>query len=142
MQKQKLNVPTMFYEMTKTKNLDACIVHPSGIIGPNDFGRSHLTQLIIDFCNHRLTACVKGGYDFVDVRDVADGIIRACEVGKAGNCYILSNRYFTIKEVLDTVSEVKGIKKIKNCFTSLVCKIDCSSFRIILQSFKATSTLH
>lgn len=111
--KTKAECANYVLEMTKTKNLDACIVHPSGIIGPNDFGRSHLTQLIIDFCNHRLTACVKGGYDFVDVRDVADGIIRACEVGKAGNCYILSNRYFTIKEVLDTVSEVKGIKKIK-----------------------------
>lgn len=111
--KTKAECANYVLEMTKTKNLDACIVHPSGIIGPNDFGRSHLTQLIIDFCNHRLTACVKGGYDFVDVRDVADGIIRTCEVGKAGNCYILSNRYFTIKEVLDTVSEVKGIKKIK-----------------------------
>ena len=27
----------------------------------------------------KLFACVKGGYDFVDVRDVVDGIINACK---------------------------------------------------------------
>lgn len=111
--KTKAECAKYVLEMTKTKNLNACIVHPSGIIGPYDFGRSHLTQLLIDFCNKRLTACVRGGYDFVDVRDVADGIINACTMGKKGDCYILSNHYFSIKELLDMVSEVRNIKKIK-----------------------------
>lgn len=111
--KTKAETARYVLSMVKEKDLNACIVHPSGIIGPKDFGNTHLTQMIIDFLKGRLTACVKGGYDFVDVRDVADGIIKACEYGKKGECYILSNRYIEIKELLDFVSEVSGRKKIK-----------------------------
>lgn len=93
--------------------LDAVIVHPSGIIGPNDFGRGHLTTLVEDYSNGRLGVGLDGGYDFVDVRDVADGIIAAAERGRKGECYILSNRYFFIKEILDILHEVTGKKKIK-----------------------------
>ncbi len=111
--KTKAEIAKYILEMVEKKGLNACIVHPSGMIGPNDFSNSHLTQLIIDFANGRLTACVKGGYDFVDVRDVADGIINACYKGKSGECYILSNRYVEVKELLDIVSEVRNTKKIK-----------------------------
>ena len=111
--KTKAEIAKYVLDMTEKKGLNACIVHPSGIIGPYDFGNSHLTQLVTDFANRRLTACVKGGYDFVDVRDVADGILNACNKGKQGECYILSNRYVEIKELLDTVSEVSRIRKIK-----------------------------
>lgn len=111
--KTKAEIAKYVLEMVENKGLNACIVHPSGIIGPNDFGNSHLTQLIIDFANGGLKACVKGGYDFVDVRDAADGIINACYKGRAGECYILSNRYVSIKELLDIVSEVRNTKKIK-----------------------------
>lgn len=110
-------------EMVQNSGLDACIIHPSGIIGPNDFSNTHLTQLIIDFVNGRLKACVKGGYDFVDVRDVTNGIISACFNGKKGECYILSNRYVDIKELLDTISEVTGKKKIKSVLPMFFAKI-------------------
>lgn len=111
--KTKAETAKYFFEMIKNKNLNACIVHPSGIIGPNDFGHTHLTQLIIDFANGKLTACVKGGYDFVDVRDVADGIAKACYKVKKGEAYILSNKYVEIKQLLDIISEVNNTKKIK-----------------------------
>lgn len=110
-------------EMVQNSGLDACIIHPSGIIGPNDFSNTHLTQLIIDFVNGRLKACVKGGYDFVDVRDVTNGVISACFNGKKGECYILSNRYVDIKELLDTISEVTGKKKIKSVLPMFFVKI-------------------
>ena len=106
--KSKAECAALVLSAVEKRGLNACIVQPSGIIGPADYGHSHLTQLIIDFCNHKLTACVKGGYDFVDVRDVADGIISACYNGKKGNCYILSNKFITVKQLLDTISEVSG----------------------------------
>ncbi|MEG0912111.1 MAG: NAD-dependent epimerase/dehydratase family protein [Oscillospiraceae bacterium] len=95
------------------KGLDACVVHPSGISGPYDYGHGHLTQLLIDYCNGTLTAGVNGGYDFVDVRDVALGIIACCEKGRSGECYILSNRYFSIRELFDIFYKVTGKHKIK-----------------------------
>ena len=55
---------------------------PPVFLGPFDYGHGHLTQMVEDYLNGRLKACVRGGYDFVDVRDVADGIIAAAEKGK------------------------------------------------------------
>ena len=99
--KSKARTAKMVLEEVNKNGLDACIVHPSGIIGPNDFSDTHLTQLILDIANGSLRAFVKGGYDFVDVRDVADGIISASKIGKKGECYILSNRYVEkIKTIL------------------------------------------
>lgn len=112
--KTKAKAANYCLRMVQKRNLNACIVHPSGILGPGDFGSSHLTQLIIDFACGRLKACVKGGYDFVDVRDVADGVIAACERGKKGECYILSNRYIEVRELLDRISEVRHTKKIQS----------------------------
>lgn len=109
----KAEIASYILKLTREKGLNACIVHPSGMIGPYDFGNSHLTQLILDFANRKLTACVKGGYDFVDVRDVADGVIHACDQGRSGECYLLSNKYVEVKALLDIISDVEGIKRIR-----------------------------
>jgi len=93
------------------KGLDAVVVHPSGIIGPNDYGSSHTAQMIIDYFNGKLQTCVKGGYDFVDVRDVAEGTISAAEKGKSGECYILSNRYCSVEELFGEMQKMSGRKK-------------------------------
>ena len=95
------------------EGLDATVLHPSGIIGPNDYGNGHLTRMIIDYLNGALTAAVEGGYDFVDVRDVANGVIAATERGKSGECYILCNRYVAMPELLNTLSRVTGGRKIR-----------------------------
>ncbi|MCL2209284.1 MAG: NAD-dependent epimerase/dehydratase family protein [Treponema sp.] len=92
----------------------ACVVHPSGITGPGDFGRGHITQLVIDYCKGGLASGINGGYDFVDVRDVADGIISCCGKGKSGECYILSGHYFKIYELLNLLHEITGKRKIRN----------------------------
>lgn len=95
------------------KGLNVNVVHPSGIAGPNDYGRGHITQLIIDYYKGTLTAGVNGGYDFVDVRDVADGIISCVSKGKSNECYILSNKYFAIKDLFNIFHDVTGKKNIR-----------------------------
>ncbi len=93
------------------QGLDVVVVHPSGIIGPNDPSGNHLVQLILDYVRGALPACVSGGYDFVDVRDVAKGCLLALEKGKRDSCYILSNRHYEIREVLNMVRSItKGRK--------------------------------
>ena len=71
-------------------DLDRVIVHPSGIYGPNDLGRGHITQLIADLLQSKVPAVVKGGYDLVDVRDVTEATIAASDHGHNGACYIIS----------------------------------------------------
>ena len=90
------------------KGLNAVIVQPSGILGPYDVSGNHLVQMVTDYVENRLPACVKGGYDFVDVRDVAEGTIAAAEKGKTGDCYILSNRHYEIKEVFNIIRSIAG----------------------------------
>lgn len=96
-----------------SNGLDASVVHPSGLIGPYDYGKGHTTQLLIDYYRGRLIAGVRGGYDFVDVRDVADGVITCCRKGNAGECYILSNRYFSLQELFELFHMMTGKKRIK-----------------------------
>lgn len=102
------------YVLEKAKaGFNAVVIHPAGIIGPYDYGRGHLTQLVSDYFNKKLTALVDGGYDFVDVRDVADGIIQAIEKGRRGECYILSNRYISVRDLIKIVSAFSTRKPIK-----------------------------
>ena len=94
------------------EGLDAVVVHPSGILGPFDSSRNHLVQMISDYICGRLPACVSGGYDFVDVRDVAAGCIAAAEKGRTGECYILSTRHYEVKDVLKMVKDVGGGRRL------------------------------
>ncbi len=92
--------------------LNAVVVHPSGIIGPFDSAHNYLVQLISDYLDRKLPACVRGGYDFVDVRDVAAGCLLAIERGKSGECYILSNQHFEVKELLALTRNVSGGRRL------------------------------
>ena len=103
---------TAFALKSINKDLNVSVVHPSGIIGPGDAGCGSITGMLISYCNGKLPIGVKGGYDFVDVRDVAKGIFLCCEKGKSGECYILSNRYVSIREILEKVRKMIGGKKI------------------------------
>ena len=80
--------------------LNACVVHPSGIVGPEDYNLGSISSMIISYCRGRLPLGVEGGYDFVDVRDVASGILACCEKGVPGECYILSSEYVSIRTLL------------------------------------------
>lgn len=92
--------------------LDAVVVHPSGILGPYDRSGNHLVQLVTDYIKGKLPACVRGGYDLVDVRDVANGCLLALEKGRSGQCYILSNRHYEIRDMLHMVRQMAGGRRL------------------------------
>jgi dihydroflavonol-4-reductase len=97
----------------KDKNLETVIVYPTGIIGPFDYKLSNVSQVFVDFLMGRLKAYLKGGYNFVDVRDVVNGLILAAEKGKDKEGYILSGSEITVKELLDVIAENTGRKPVK-----------------------------
>ena len=136
--KTKAEAAKYVMDAIKNKNLNACIIHPSGIIGPNDCGNSHLTQLIKVVSNGKLFACVKGGYDFVDVRDVAKGVTNACKNGIKGECYILSNRYITIKELCDLICDLQKRKRIKIILPISIAKLIAPLFELYYNLKKET----
>jgi dihydroflavonol-4-reductase len=88
--------------------LDAVIVCPTGVIGPHDYRGSEMGDLIKDWLRKKLNFLVKGAYDFVDVRDVVQGQILACERGRSGEVYILSGWQIKVLELKQLVQNVIG----------------------------------
>ena len=88
--------------------LDAVILCPTGVIGPYDFRGSELGEVIRGAAEARPMFYVEGAYDFVDVRDVADGLIAAAEHGRRGESYILGGNKISVRYMLETVREVTG----------------------------------
>jgi dihydroflavonol-4-reductase len=88
--------------------LDAVIVCPTGVIGPYDFRRSEMGQVILDAVNQKPSPYIDGAYDFVDVRDVASGLMLAAEKGRQGESYILSGTHISVRYLLETIQEITG----------------------------------
>lgn len=88
--------------------MDAVIVCPTGVIGPYDFRRSELGQLILDCVEQKPMFYVDGAYDFVDVRDVAQGLILAGDKGRCGESYILSGERIAVLDIIKIVQEILG----------------------------------
>ena len=103
--------------------LDAVVVHPSGILGPGDYGQNHLNHLLHDCMTGKLRAAVKGGYNFVDVRDVAAGCISAADRGERGECYILAGRHYDIRELMELVRDQGGNCRVRAYFPVGLAKL-------------------
>jgi dihydroflavonol-4-reductase len=88
--------------------LEAVVACPTGVIGPFDFRGSMMGSLIHDAAVAKPTLYVDGAYDFVDVRDVAEGLISAAENGKRGESYILSGQKISVRYLLETIREITG----------------------------------
>jgi dihydroflavonol-4-reductase len=88
--------------------LNTVLVCPTGVIGPFDFRGSEMGEVIRQAAEGRTSPYVEGAYDFVDVRDVVDGLIAANENGRTGETYILSGQRISVRYLLETVREVTG----------------------------------
>jgi dihydroflavonol-4-reductase len=94
------------------RGLNACVVHPSGIMGPGDYAIGEPTQNLIRIINGELPAGVDGDFNLCDVRDLAQGVIAAAEKGRCGECYILANEPVEFKEFCRMVTDASGGKKV------------------------------
>jgi dihydroflavonol-4-reductase len=88
--------------------LDAVIINPTGIMGPVDHGPSRLGQLLCDLANRKLPALLDGGFDFVDVRDVAAAVLAAGDRGRCGENYIIGNAWYSLRELAAIVESCTG----------------------------------
>ena len=107
--KTKAAATLAILDMVKNENLPAVIVQPSGVIGPYDFMPSQL-GLLYSFMIDGLFMGMAGSYNFVDVRDVVNGILLAGKKGKIGERYILSGHLVSIQEKKKTIDEILGRK--------------------------------
>lgn len=95
------------------EGLNASIVHPSGILGPEDYAVGETTGVIIQIINGEMPAGIAGSFNLCDVRDLANGVILASEKGGKGECYILGNDEVTFKDFSHLLSKEANCKKMK-----------------------------
>ncbi len=90
------------------RGLNAIIIRPTAILGPLDYQPSFFGEVLLSLARGRLPALVAGGFDWVDVRDVVSGAIRAAEVAAPGGDYLLSGHWATLREVAGIVDRISG----------------------------------
>jgi dihydroflavonol-4-reductase len=98
--RSKARATLLLLDEVRKGGLDAVVCCPTGVIGPWDYGISNIGQLILDFASGYLKSYVRGAYDFVDVRDVARGLILAAEKGQSGRHYIFSGAQVQVPELM------------------------------------------
>lgn len=94
-------------------DLDASIVFPTGICGPDDYAYGPVASFIIDYCAGKMPGGVEGSFNAVDARDLADAIVTCCEKGRKGEGYILGNECVTMQQMFQLLSALTGTKEVK-----------------------------
>lgn len=89
--------------------LDAVVLAPTAVVGPYDFGPSYFGKVLLSMSRRRIPVLISGGFDWVDVRDVAEGAIRAATIASVSHKYILGGHWHSIMEVSRMVSGVTGV---------------------------------
>jgi dihydroflavonol-4-reductase len=86
--------------------LDAVILCPTAVIGPYDYRGSILGNALRKIFENRMPLMVSGGFNWVDVRDVAKAAILAAEYGRSGEKYILSGNFCSLKDLSLMISKI------------------------------------
>lgn len=90
------------------RGLDAIILNPTAVLGPFDFKPSYIGSGIRMLMRGWIPALVQGGYNWVDVRDVAAGAIRAASTAPTGSKYILGGHWRSLHEMAAAVAAACG----------------------------------
>jgi len=87
------------------------IVNPTLPVGPGDLGRSPPTQMMLDFCRGKRNEYLDAELNLIDVRDVADGMVRAMRSGRPGRRYLLGYENLSIREVFGLLADLTGLPR-------------------------------
>ena len=96
------------------KGLNASIIHPSGIFGPNDFKPSLFGQEFINIANKKRPYSINVGYDYVDVRDLCKTSVDCIDKGEIKQNYIVGGNYMDFVYMSEVMSEILNKKLIRS----------------------------
>lgn len=119
------------------KGLNAVIVNPTAVLGPNDFKLSRMGSVLLDIYTGKLPMLAKGGYNWVDVRDIVDGALAAEKKGKTGESYLLSGHWASFQEVSHLISSITG-KKTTNIMAPHWLAKTAAPFSVLMARLKNT----
>ncbi|MBK6930374.1 MAG: NAD-dependent epimerase/dehydratase family protein [Saprospirales bacterium] len=107
-QRSKAEALALAMRFAAGRGLEVLALCPTSVIGPGDYGPSLSGQMLIDFYRRKIPLLVPGGFDWVDVRDVAQAAEAALTRGRNGEAYLLSGVYARMPEFARLVETVTG----------------------------------
>jgi dihydroflavonol-4-reductase len=88
--------------------LEVVIIQPTAMIGPYDYYPSYMGKALLSLAQGHIPALVRGGFDWVDVRDVVQAAIQAERVAVSGTSYLLSGHWRSVRQIADLTAELTG----------------------------------
>lgn len=79
------------------------VLYPSAVIGINDFKPSYIGKVVSDVIKNKMEFGIDGGYDFVDVEDIARFTLNVVNNNLSGS-YILSGTRVTVKQMYQALN--------------------------------------
>ncbi|MGA7288013.1 MAG: hopanoid-associated sugar epimerase [Terriglobales bacterium] len=90
--------------------VDVVIVNPTTPIGERDVKPTPTGRIVVDFLKRKFPAYVETGLNLVDATECARGHVQALEKGRRGERYILGGENLTLKQILDRLAAITGLK--------------------------------
>jgi dihydroflavonol-4-reductase len=82
------------------------VCSPTLPIGPGDRNQTPPTRLSVAFCNGKIPAYLDCQFNLIDVRDVADALVRAMQQGRPGVRYLLGGHNYRLIEWFEILGKV------------------------------------
>jgi dihydroflavonol-4-reductase len=111
--KTKAEATQMVWQAHLRDSLPVSIVYPSGFIGPNDEGNGYTTLMIKEAMHGRMNVWFKGGYDFVDVRDIGRAVMTIAEKKLVGKTYVLNHAYLPFNHMMRLIDKAMKHRPIR-----------------------------
>jgi len=92
------------------EGLPAIVAMPTTPVGPWDWKPTPTGKIILDFLNGKMPGYVETGLNFVGVEECAAGHLLVSDRGKIGERYLLGAENLTLKELLDTLARITGLR--------------------------------
>jgi dihydroflavonol-4-reductase len=90
--------------------VDVVVVNPTTPIGERDIKPTPTGRIVVDFLKRKFPAYVETGLNLVDATECARGHVQALEKGRSGERYILGGENLTLKQILDRLAAITGLK--------------------------------
>ncbi len=90
--------------------VDVVVVNPTTPVGERDVKPTPTGRIVLDFLKRKFPVYVETGLNLVDATECARGHIQAFEKGKSGERYILGGENLTLKQILDRLAAISGLK--------------------------------